>query len=170
MSEPLTDIPLKIDDEISVVAATKFIAEKLHVMIGDERSEQSKIRNRIVYAIKHGKLPCYTDKKVKFGELITWGLTINDWKLALSGLPSSNQGQASISLPSFHVKAIATFLPSSLIDCHDALIQANIRLNACLEEAAEFRKELEGLRQIAEREEIKRKKNVESSKLKRSPR
>ena len=158
---PLID-PLSLDrgSVITKYQAVGLIADEVRKNDESIRQARDRVRKRIDYAVKKGKLKQDHHHQIGFGELAAWAQT--NWRGNFTDWPATQTGEIEFTLQGI-TGDIKGALPESLEVCH-------ARIKELTSEVQALRREVGALRPVKVREDEKRRKNRESARRPRGGR
>ncbi len=123
---PPTTVPA-VDDVIGINEAISLIAHQCKPNYESLRAYRNKVSNTMNYAIRSGLINV-VHGQVIFGELMAWAKTKPRWQLGLTQFQTLNIAFASLVMPMPTISARAICLPTTMEKCHQALIEADLKI------------------------------------------
>jgi hypothetical protein len=138
-----------------------FIAERVREKSDTPDEARNKVRLRLDYAIKNGKLPSPINDTLVFGDVVRWARSTKLWRDKLAGLPESPP-EAPLPVRRRVLSEFESAHDLTDLDCETLLAQACERINDLESQLRDARAENDRLRPSAERYEHIRRRNRES--------
>lgn len=132
---PQAHIPISFED------AVLLLAERVHIQSDRPSDTRKKVRQRINRAIKSGELMLDQNGSFIFGMMVNWARSKPAWEPKLQDLPAIVLGVGDVELPMYQMNDGYSYaLPSTTLECHDALHNAHARIVQLIQENMRLQK------------------------------